>query len=365
LIWANVTTGGLFAPLGKPKPRLPVEPFIIETIPGREARNVPVNTSVLIIFNTALDRATIGNKTVIMMSIRNHRVLGNIYYDTDNYTIIFKPLKDLEYNMRYLVTVTTGIKTEAGIQLKENYSFSFITERMMHIRKVNELKTTILILIISVAITIGIVIHLLILRRRKAKRIREEDEAAERARMKQLADLEKVRIEFPACMHEQLADELEKISIELDEIVEQLPEAKQYANTLWEIYNELAECKKQLSDNGLPTIQKAQYTQITDKLIDIIAELRESWTGIPVAHEFDTRLSSILATLEEVYKTYERKRREEYERREHRKLEETTKVVEKHKPLKEKPASTDTNMRLLEGFVEAKGEDEEEKGAEE
>jgi hypothetical protein len=54
-------------------------------------------------------------------------VTGTVTYDSATKTAQFKPLKDLEKNTTYTVTLTTGIRNSLGNALASNYTWNFTT----------------------------------------------------------------------------------------------------------------------------------------------------------------------------------------------------------------------------------------------
>ncbi|MFC1977988.1 Ig-like domain-containing protein, partial [Chloroflexota bacterium] len=110
---------------------IPIEdttaPIISGVFPEDTANNVPISSIIHVVFNEAIESATI---TTDSFSLVGSTVTGTVTYDSNSYTAFFDPETDLEYDHQYVSTLSTGIADEVGNPLAEIYRWSFTTEEV-------------------------------------------------------------------------------------------------------------------------------------------------------------------------------------------------------------------------------------------
>lgn len=101
-------------------------PYVIYTIPDRDAQNVPVFTFVSATFNEPLDQASVTQNSLRLFNDQGQQVPGNVTY-ADN-TIMLTLDDDLEYETVYEAVVAAGITDLAGNVMEQDYTWVFTTE---------------------------------------------------------------------------------------------------------------------------------------------------------------------------------------------------------------------------------------------
>ena len=96
-----------------------VEPLILNLIPKNGANNVPTTAEIIVIFDKDIAPPSIANLTF------TPSVSGNVSYDSNTHTIIFKPSTALSKNTKYTMTVK-GI-TDTGGNAMSPITINFIT----------------------------------------------------------------------------------------------------------------------------------------------------------------------------------------------------------------------------------------------
>ncbi|HQJ56262.1 MAG TPA: stalk domain-containing protein [Caldisericia bacterium] len=102
------------------------KPKVIKTVPSNSQSDVPINTSIKIQFDRNIDRTTVTNKNVIVQE-GTTTLSGNLEYNENEFSIIFKPSSDLKKGTTYKVTIKKDIKDTQGNNLESDYTFSFKT----------------------------------------------------------------------------------------------------------------------------------------------------------------------------------------------------------------------------------------------
>jgi uncharacterized protein YvpB len=112
---------------GEPRPQLE---FTFKTIgsvgisgisPSANSTGVSIDTNVSISFNQAVDQASAQSKFAISPA-----VAGTFSWNGN--TMVFNPNASLDYSKQYSVTMSAGIKSIDGLDLKSSYSFKFTTK---------------------------------------------------------------------------------------------------------------------------------------------------------------------------------------------------------------------------------------------
>lgn len=97
-------------------------PQVIETYPRDGAEEIPANTIIMAIFNTAMDTSTINEATFIVLD-DTATVSGSFIY-SDNSTT-FTPAKKLKSNALITATISPEVTDVNGNAINQNYEWSF------------------------------------------------------------------------------------------------------------------------------------------------------------------------------------------------------------------------------------------------
>ncbi len=100
-------------------------PEIVDYAPT--GTKVSIKTDVTATFNEPMNNSTLNNATVIVCNGSGSTVTGDITYDSE--TVTFDPLRELEYNETYDVTITEGVQDLAGTNLVSDFCWNFTTRR--------------------------------------------------------------------------------------------------------------------------------------------------------------------------------------------------------------------------------------------
>jgi len=100
-------------------------PTVVSTSPRDGALNVAVDTVVTATFSEAMDSSTI---TISSFTLDGGAVSGTVTYDNLTYTATFTPDASLEYNHKYIATLSTAITDASGNPLAQPYIWSFTTQ---------------------------------------------------------------------------------------------------------------------------------------------------------------------------------------------------------------------------------------------
>lgn len=114
---APYALGSFVAPFGT------TVPTVTSTKPANAATEVSLGTTIQATFSDIMDATTINTSTFFVSG----SVTGTVTYDSGTKTAQFKPLKNLEKNTTYTVSLTTGIRNSLGNALSSNYTWSFTT----------------------------------------------------------------------------------------------------------------------------------------------------------------------------------------------------------------------------------------------
>lgn len=96
-------------------------PVVVETSPSGGAYDVETNTAVTATFSKGIDPSTLTSSSFTVSG----GVTGTITYS--NKTATFTPDSDLDYSASYIVTVTTAVADTFGINLAQDFLWSFTT----------------------------------------------------------------------------------------------------------------------------------------------------------------------------------------------------------------------------------------------
>jgi uncharacterized repeat protein (TIGR01451 family) len=98
---------------------------IVATGPADGAMDVPVHAVVTATFSISLNPSTVTTATFYLEGVP-----GTASYDAGTWTATFTPDADLANNTTYTAHATTGIESESGAVLCEEYTWSFTTEEL-------------------------------------------------------------------------------------------------------------------------------------------------------------------------------------------------------------------------------------------
>jgi surface protein len=105
-----------------------VPPQVTYTIPKKNDTNVAVSSIIVIAFNRELNRETINKDTIVLRDPNGEEVPVNLNILDNNSVVNLDPVDDLEYGIKYYITVSSSIEDTQGDDLKDDYLFSFDTE---------------------------------------------------------------------------------------------------------------------------------------------------------------------------------------------------------------------------------------------
>jgi sugar lactone lactonase YvrE len=97
-------------------------------IPSADATGFAVDGAITVTFSEAMDASTINNSTFTVVTAGGSAVSGTVSYDATTRTATFTPASPLSYGTRYSVTVTTGVRDEAGNALGSALTWDFTTQ---------------------------------------------------------------------------------------------------------------------------------------------------------------------------------------------------------------------------------------------
>ncbi|GAB6044170.1 hypothetical protein JCM17961_48550 [Endothiovibrio diazotrophicus] len=102
-------------------------PTIGETIPESNATDVAPNGQVTVVFDEAMDAATINPTAFSLADGNGDPVSGSVELAASGTTAVFTPAADLAYGSRYTATITSGVLDLAGNALVNSLVWSFTT----------------------------------------------------------------------------------------------------------------------------------------------------------------------------------------------------------------------------------------------
>ncbi len=108
------------------EPYVPTPPVVTGTIPVNSAADVPVDASLRVTFNTAMDASSFNNLSV-MLKAGTVALDAAMNYEEATRTLVVTPSADLDYHTAYTLTIT-GVADADGDLLAEPYTLTFTTE---------------------------------------------------------------------------------------------------------------------------------------------------------------------------------------------------------------------------------------------
>jgi len=105
----------------------PTPPTVISTTPANNAASVPINQKILATFSEAMNSGTINETTFTLTAPGGVAVAGTVTYLAAGSIATFSPNTDLNPNTTYVATITTGAQDLLGIEIANNYIWTFTT----------------------------------------------------------------------------------------------------------------------------------------------------------------------------------------------------------------------------------------------
>ncbi|RME89794.1 MAG: hypothetical protein D6767_07870 [Candidatus Hydrogenedentota bacterium] len=102
-------------------------PRIISVTPLDGSTEVTDKPNIVIVFNEAMDAATLNSATVTIQSENGTPATGKYDYDDSTYTLTVQIIESLYLNTKYTIQVTKGVTDKAGNPI-EPFSSSFTTD---------------------------------------------------------------------------------------------------------------------------------------------------------------------------------------------------------------------------------------------
>jgi hypothetical protein len=102
----------------------PTTPSVTANSPAANVNNVALNKVISVTFSEAMDASTI-NSTTFMLKQGTLNISGTVAYQGT--TATFTPASVLIAGTTYIASITTGIKSSAGIAISANNSWTFTT----------------------------------------------------------------------------------------------------------------------------------------------------------------------------------------------------------------------------------------------
>ncbi|MDY6933388.1 MAG: Ig-like domain-containing protein [Spirochaetota bacterium] len=103
-------------------------PTIVSTLPEDGAGGISVSDSIFALFSEEIDTGTINTNTY-KVSNGASELSGTVEYNNSKRSACFIPLRVLDYETTYTVTISTGVSDIAGNNMKDVKEWSFTTER--------------------------------------------------------------------------------------------------------------------------------------------------------------------------------------------------------------------------------------------
>jgi len=104
-----------------------IPPTVTSTVPVDGATKVPIAQVVSATFSTAMDPATINSATFSLTGPGKTPVAGLVAYAAVGKTLTFTPTAVLVPSTLYTATITNGVKDLAGIEMVNNFVWTFTT----------------------------------------------------------------------------------------------------------------------------------------------------------------------------------------------------------------------------------------------
>lgn len=104
-------------------------PVVSSSRPVEGAINIAVDTNIVVTFSEDMDGTSINSTTVTLTKVAGgSQVSGEVSYNPSTETLTFDPTANLTAGTSYRLTLTTGVKDNAGNPLEQETYFSFTTQ---------------------------------------------------------------------------------------------------------------------------------------------------------------------------------------------------------------------------------------------
>ncbi|MGB9856355.1 MAG: Ig-like domain-containing protein, partial [Caldisericum exile] len=103
------------------------KPQVVSTNPTNGASGVPLNSTISVTFDRALDPASIDTSSIIVKDSDGNIIAGTVSYDNTNFTLTFTPNTNLPFDPGITVIVSKNIKDTNGNPMGSDYVFQFST----------------------------------------------------------------------------------------------------------------------------------------------------------------------------------------------------------------------------------------------
>jgi O-glycosyl hydrolase len=105
----------------------PPAPTVVSTSPLKGAGTASISQGITATFSQPMNASTFTSSTFYMVISTGAAVKGTLSLSSDGFTETFSPSANLSYNSSYTVTITTGVKSAAGVAMAAKYTWSFNT----------------------------------------------------------------------------------------------------------------------------------------------------------------------------------------------------------------------------------------------
>jgi len=103
-----------------------IYPSVSSVVPDNVTTGVALTSGLTITFDTAMDLSTLTTTTILLEDNSSNSVAGSVSF-TSNQIAVFTPSSNLSPELTYTATVTTGAQNASGVNLLDNYTWSFTT----------------------------------------------------------------------------------------------------------------------------------------------------------------------------------------------------------------------------------------------
>ncbi len=102
------------------------DPLVISSDPADQAVDVPTNAVLKVVFSRPIVDTTLADR--VTLETGGVSVAGTVTYDAALNTVTFTPAAALKYSTTYVLTLSTGIMSDANSSLQNPYVVTFTTE---------------------------------------------------------------------------------------------------------------------------------------------------------------------------------------------------------------------------------------------
>ncbi len=101
---------------------------VISTVPAPDVTDVDINSKIVIAFNRELNEETVNEDTIVLKDTHGDEIPVKLSLSGSNMVIIVEPVDNLDYGMKYYMTVSSGMEDVQGDGLGDDYVFGFSTK---------------------------------------------------------------------------------------------------------------------------------------------------------------------------------------------------------------------------------------------